>query len=202
MWVAFKPSTREALTELQNGSDRVIGVVAGAIIDSSLTDALKDELKPDSSERTQEIQSNVFQPDGILGNFGAKISIAYLLGYFTPEAYKDLMNFKYIRNLFAHYSEHNSFDTQIVRDRCANFKLIDARIQPPAVTVTYSSGATTSIDAYSTGPHGFYLHVVNYDEALKTPKGRFIATTKLFCAALEMYLTKEPPNLVKRKPVL
>ena len=122
MWVAFSDSTRKALAELETGSDRVIAVVGGAIIDSSLTDVLKQDLSIDTSDFTREIQGLVFQPDGPLGNFGAKISMAYLLGYFTREAHNDLQNFKSIRNLFAHYSEHNSFETQKIKDRCANFK--------------------------------------------------------------------------------
>ncbi len=203
MWVAFSASTRKAFSELESGSERVIGVVAGAIIDSLLTDAIKDELKLDSSEHVRKVQDDFFQPDGVGGAFGAKIMLAYLLGYFTPEAYDDLMKFKYIRNQFAHYSQFNSFDIQHINDRCEKFKLIDKRIRPPAASVTYmTSGKTVLIDSYSTGLDGFYLNVVNYDEALKTPKGRFIATAKVFCAALEIYLTKEPPNLMKRKPLL
>jgi hypothetical protein len=104
--------------------------------------------------------------------------------------------------LFAHYSEHNSFESQTIKDRCGNFKLIDRRIRPPSALVTYPSGTQKNLDSLSSGPEGFYLNVVNRDEVLKTPKGRFIATTKLFCAALELYITNEPPNLAKRKPVL
>lgn len=120
MW--FMKDTVGALDELEEGSDRTIGVVAGAIVNSFLTDALKNELSRDDTPYSKDIQNNVFQPDGPLGNFGAKIWMAYLLGYFTQDAHDDLLNFKYIRNLFAHYSEHNSFHTQRIKDRCANFK--------------------------------------------------------------------------------
>jgi hypothetical protein len=203
MWVAFSAGTRQAFSELESGSERVIGVVSGGIIDSLLTDAIKDELKLDSSEHARKVQNDFFQPDGAVGAFGAKIMLAYLLGYFTPEAYDDLMKFKYIRNQFAHYSQFNSFDIQHIKDRCEKFKLIDKRIRPPAATVTYmASGKTVPLDSYSTGPDGFYLNVVNYEESLKTPKGRFVATAKLFCAALELYLTPQLPDLARHKPVL
>jgi hypothetical protein len=193
---------RTAPRELETGSDRVIAVVAGAIIDSSLTDVLKKELNRDGSDYTREIQGHVFRPDGPLGNLGAKIWMAYLLGYFTHQAHDDLQNFAKIRNFFAHYSEHNSFETQKIKDRCANFKLVDQRINPPTATVTYPTGTKEHIDCLAGGPLGFTLNLANFEEATKTSKGRFIATAKLFCAAFEFFLTEEPPNLRKEKPVL
>lgn len=202
MWVAFSDSTRKAFSELVSGSDRVIGVVAGALIDSLLTDVVRDELKHDSSNHARKVQNDLFQPEGALGAFGAKIMLAYLLGYFTEEAYKDLMVFKYIRNQFAHYSQFSSFDIQHIRDRCGNFTLIDKRIRPPAASVTYESGKIVPLDSFSSGPGGIYLNVINPEEALTTPRGRFIATAKLFCAALEVYRTAMLPRLALQKPVL
>jgi DNA-binding MltR family transcriptional regulator len=204
MWLTFSARAREALAELDNGSDRVIGIVAGAMIDASLTDVLRKELQPNSSNHVQDVQANLFQADGPLGSFAAKISLAYLLGYFTQEAYADLQNFKYIRNLFAHSSEYNSFTVQRIKDRCANFKLIETRVIPAAASVRHSDGTSNYLDSIIANPDspGFKLGLVNHDEVKSTPRGRFVATAKLFCASLEAYLTDEPPNLAKRKPIL
>jgi hypothetical protein len=76
MWSGTK--SLAALSELENGSDRTIGIVAGAIVDFYLTEALKKELKAEDTKESKEIQAFVFQPDGPLGNFGPKISVAYL----------------------------------------------------------------------------------------------------------------------------
>jgi DNA-binding MltR family transcriptional regulator len=204
MWLTFSTRTREALAELDSASDRVIGIVAGAIIDASLTDVLKKELHPNSSDHVSDVQANFFQPDGPLGSFAAKISLAYLLGYFTQEAYADLQTFKYIRNLFAHYSEHNSFAVQRIKDRCANFKLVDTRVIPTSASAIRADGTSEYLDCIVADPYspGFRLCLVNHSEVKSTPRGRFVATAKLFCASLEVYLTDEPPNLAKQKPIL
>ena len=91
MWFALDQNTINALNELEKGPDRTVGVVAGAIVESYLTEILKRELTPDDSDYTKEIQNYTFQPDGPLGNFGAKIWVAYLLGYFSKKAHVDLL---------------------------------------------------------------------------------------------------------------
>jgi DNA-binding MltR family transcriptional regulator len=203
MWYAFRPETRNALDELQNGADRAVGIVAGAIIDSALTDILRSKHRPDTSKYTKEIQDKVFEPNGPLGNFGAKIWVAYLLGYLTQEACEDLRNFAFVRNRFAHYSMHNSFETQAIKDRCSNFTLLDKRIVPPkARVIDRVTGTTAPVDSYMASPDGWVLAVADYEETLKTPKGRFIGTVKLFCAAFEAFLSDEPPNVAKHLPLL
>jgi DNA-binding MltR family transcriptional regulator len=198
MWFALDQNTINALDELEKGPDRTVGVVAGAIVESYLTEILKRELTPDDSDYTKEIQNYTFQPDGPLGNFGAKIWVAYLLGYFSKKAHVDLLNFKHIRNLFAHYSEHNSFQTQKIRDRCSNFTLINELVRGPMATRS-GGGISASMDSmmYSKSANTFHLNMVNHDEVLKVPKGRFITTVKLLCAAFELF---GQGNL--RKPIL
>jgi len=34
---------------------------------------------------------------------------------------------------------------------------------------------------------GICLHLVEYEDAMETSKGKFIAVAKLFCAGLELY---------------
>jgi hypothetical protein len=204
MWVAFRAETRQALKELDGCSDRVLAIVAGALVDSVLTDILKKELSPATSARVTQVQANFFQPEGPLGNFGAKISLAYLLGFLTEEAYLDLLTFKYIRNLFAHYSEHNSFDVPKIKDRCANFKLVDSRTGPPSNGVIQPDGKkelTGTISMDSEHP-GLKLGLPDYDELKSTPRGRFLGTAKLFCANLEVFSTDSMPGLKQTKPII
>jgi DNA-binding MltR family transcriptional regulator len=193
MWLAFNRVIVDAFAELKNGSDRTIGIVAGAIVDSSLTDILQGVLRRDDSDYSRDIQSKVFQPDGPLGNFGAKIWVAYLLGYLTEIAHDDLQNFKNIRNLFAHYSDHNSFETQRIKDRCANFRLINDRVLPAQVTFA-KDGATQLVDSVFASHNGVCLCLVNHEEALKTAKSRFISAAKLFCAGFEIHRTAHSPK--------
>jgi len=192
MRLGLSDVTNKALEELQNGTDRTIAVVSGAIVDSHLTDLLKNNFKRDDTEYSTKILNNVFQPEGPLGNFGAKIWVAYLMGYLSPIAHDDLQNLRFIRNQFAHYSQSNSFETQRIKDRCANFKLISEHIRPAAVSREPGGPLVDSV----TAQHKVLLHLVDHQEALATPKSRFVNTAKLFVAALEI----SRPLL--RKPIL
>lgn len=181
MWVNFRVGTVENFAELERGSDRTIGVVASAVVESYLTGALKKEIHRDDTPYSNQVRSDTFNHDGPLGSFGAKIQLAYLMGYLTPEAHRDLTNLKNIRNQFAHYAEQHSFATDKIRDRCANFTLINERTRDiPGATIP-------SLNGMSVEDVKIYLDLACRDEILATPKGRFVNTAKLFCAAFEFY---------------
>ena len=118
-----------------------------------------------------------------LGNLGPKSWMMYLLGYLSEDALDDLATFVKIRNLFAHYSEHNSFESQRVRDRCANFKLLKSNVLKSEVV--HDHKLTDGVQMLS--GKGICLHLVEYEDAMETSKGKFIAVAKLFCAGLELY---------------
>jgi DNA-binding MltR family transcriptional regulator len=182
MWLGINPTTIAAFAEIENGSDRTIAVVSGAIVDSAVTDILRRDIKRDDSTYNRDIQNRVFQPEGPLGNLGPKSWMMYLLGYLSENALDDLASFIKIRNLFAHYSEHNSFESQKVRDRCANFNLLKSNVLKSEVV--HDNKLT---DGVRFSDEGICLLLVQYDEAMRTPKGKFIAVAKLFCAGLELY---------------
>ena len=93
MWLGINPTTIAAFAEIENGSDRTIAVVSGAIVDSAVTDILRRDLKRDDSPYSQVIQNRVFQPEGPLGNLGPKSWMMYLLGYLSEDALDDLATF-------------------------------------------------------------------------------------------------------------
>jgi hypothetical protein len=98
MWLARGIIGFETLKELESGPDRTVGIVAGAVVESSIEIAIKKELCKDQSDYGKKVQADLFSSDGVLGTFGAKIGMAFLLGYFSPEAHRDILNLKYIRN--------------------------------------------------------------------------------------------------------
>jgi hypothetical protein len=196
MWFTVK--ALDVVSEIENGSDRTIGVVAGAVVDSYLTDALKRKLVPRrrNPETRLKVQTDIFSPEGALGAFGAKIQLAYLLGYFTDDAYADMQAFKYIRNLFAHYAEHNSFEASKVKDRCANFRLLKSHVSETGSYTIRKSGKVR-LETVGVASNKLSLSLIDREKALKGPKERFITTAKLFIAALELHRQRQlkPPIL-------
>jgi len=184
MWFARDGMPLETIAELDGGSDRTVAVVATAIVESFIQDAIKNDLCRDQSKYGLEVEANSFSPDGVLGTFGAKISLAFHLGYLTEDAHRDLLNLKYLRNKFAHYSDNYSFDIQFIKDRCANFRLINSRVKQTTTFLRATDGSVIKSESVSVNERdGVYLNLPEPAEALKTAKGRFVATAKLFCVA-------------------
>lgn len=199
MWYTFKESSEAALAELIDAPDRTVGIVAAAMVESYLTDALKKELHKDDTDFTNHVRANLFNPDGALGPFAAKIKLAYLMGYLTPEGYDDLQNIKNIRNLFAHYMEHGSFSAQRIKDRCTNFKLVDKRVRKPMMRARSGEGDWIEREGLSIASNTVFLNLRDAEQVVKEPKGRFVAMAKLFVAAFELYASTGKPL---KKPIV
>jgi DNA-binding MltR family transcriptional regulator len=108
VWLTFKVHNLSVFGELEGGPDRSVVIIASTIVESYLTDLLKSDLRGDISDvrYTKQVLSESFNPEGKLGAFGTKISLAFLLGYLTKDAHADLKNISKIRNKFAHYAEY------------------------------------------------------------------------------------------------
>src|SRR4051794_6126530 len=70
MWLTSDSVELEAIEELEKASDRSVAVIAGAIIDSQLTDAILTDLHRDNTAYSRKVRHEVFNADGPLGNFG------------------------------------------------------------------------------------------------------------------------------------
>ncbi len=123
------------------------------------------------------------------------------MGYFTPPAYDDLHNLKYIRNLFAHYTEHNSFNTQKITDRCANFKMIQSRVRQSTSQVVRRKEGKIILDTLALADKKIFLNLAKPKEALATSRDRFVTTAKLFVAAFECH-QNEDRHYRLPKPIL
>lgn len=70
-------------------------------------------------------RQRLFGPDrGPLGDFSAKIIIAYALKVIGPITKDDLDLIRLLRNGFAHSRMHFTFETPEVREVCEHFKLL------------------------------------------------------------------------------
>ena len=75
----------KALNELASQSDRSAAMVATAILDLVLTEALKSYLHTDTN-----IAAHFFAADGPVGDLGAKVDLAFLVGLVSETSWRDL----------------------------------------------------------------------------------------------------------------
>lgn len=104
--------------EVKSGSDRSVSIVLAALVEDNLTDFIRSRLVKDD-----ELQSRFFGPGGVLGDFATKIHTAYLLGFISKAAWKELDTIRRIRNDFAHKLKTSKFTSQSVQARCAQLSL-------------------------------------------------------------------------------
>jgi hypothetical protein len=148
----------------------------------------------DDTPYSAKVRAEMFKPEGVVGTFGARIGLGYLLGYFTPDAHADLVTFPKIRNRFAHFAEHNSFGTNSVRTLCANFKLVNSHVAKSQSFVQVNDLERAYFETVGLGHNRVRVELVDPDATLKEAKGRFVTTAKLFCAGLEFFMAKKHPQ--------
>lgn len=102
---------KEAFSE----SERSGVVLVGAELDLILKSFLSPYFLPD-----QKWGINLFSPEGPLGDFSAKIEMAYRLGFLVPAQHHDLHIIRKIRNKFAHGEQGVGFNDDSLRDMCLN----------------------------------------------------------------------------------
>ena len=93
-----------SIFELDSQSDRSAAIVAGAILDHMLMEALKVYLQP-----KEKITKDFFVISGPLGDLGPKIDLAFLVGLVNEDTRRDLVTVKDIRNKFAHGLDVSDF---------------------------------------------------------------------------------------------
>lgn len=202
MWLVSTAHELAAIKEIEEAPDRTIGIVAGAIIASKLSDVLRRALG-DDSRYAKKVRNQMFEHEGPLGSFGAHIHMAYLIGLLSEQGHTDLQTLKKIRNLFAHYAEHNTFETERIRALCKNFRLVDDkdRVFERAILKRDTPEKTfeVSLDAVTNVEGIVALAIKKEGDDTESPKWRFLTSSKLFCATLDYYWTE--PKAV-RVPLL
>lgn len=198
MWLVSDVHELAAIKEIEQASDRAIGIVAGAIIASKLSDVLRRALG-DESPYAKKVRNQMFEHEGPLGTFAAHINMAYLIGLLSEKGHGDLQTFKKVRNLFAHYAEHNTFDTERIKALCKNFRLIDEELRVHDQVIfkrdTPEEKFEIPVDAVVIERGLVTLGIKKAGDNTASPKWRFLTSSKLFCATLDRYLEK-PQELV------
>jgi hypothetical protein len=87
-----------AMAELEEQTDRGAAIIAAALLEHHLGEAIRTRLTPLNSA----MRDNLFGSRGSLGGFQAKIDMGFALGLYTKDAHHDLDSIRKIRNRFAH----------------------------------------------------------------------------------------------------
>jgi mannitol operon repressor len=103
--------------ELQRETDRGLPLVAAALIDEKLINALRSFMcEGKAAERL------LSEPNAPLGTFSARIDACFALGLIDEDEYQEITLVRKVRNLFAHSSSGLSFDNEKVVGLCASLK--------------------------------------------------------------------------------
>lgn len=123
--------TKENITalerELYSGPDRAAAVVLASLVERSLGHLLRLSMR-------EEGIGDIFDSDGLLGSFGAKIQICYALKLIGPTTRHDLTIIRVLRNQFAHSRKPIRFSTDVVKTACQHLSIPDL----PGVTLSFS----------------------------------------------------------------
>jgi DNA-binding MltR family transcriptional regulator len=109
--------------ELYGASDRAVAIMLGAFVEAALSKYLKAQLRQDMNA---EQRSAVYDYDGPLGRFSAKIAMAFAMAAIGPVCRHDLDLIRIIRNGFAHSQKSIKFDDPETAAVCANLKTPDS----------------------------------------------------------------------------
>ena len=124
MWITLSQTETstffDIIREVEGGSPRAVAVVAGAFVEEHLTKLIRWRLIKERIKSDVDLQEQMFRPGGPLGDFGNKISLAYLMGFISKDAWKELDTIRLIRNSFAHKVEINRWNIQRISALCDN----------------------------------------------------------------------------------
>ena len=99
-WAIFpdEKDTKAVIELLTTGSERVMAVVGGALLEEAIDRTLRERLL-----KIPRLVDNLLEVDRPLGNMGPKIDLLRLLGAFDDKAHLAMKGIAGVRNFFAHH---------------------------------------------------------------------------------------------------
>lgn len=105
-------SMRQAHERLSKSRHPGVALVSAASLDRTLEGALRTKMNTLNSE----LAGRLFGDTRPLGNFSAKIDLAFALGLIDSDNYKRLTTIRKIRNVFAHADDFVDFHTPAIQN--------------------------------------------------------------------------------------
>ena len=114
MGVPTSEELNNIIAELNGTSDRAAALVGAAMVENFIEALLSSCF---AVTDMSFLKKNVFDHSGPLGTFSSKNTMAYAIGAYGPEYYRDIDLIRKIRNDFAHSLNALSFDTPAIKSR-------------------------------------------------------------------------------------
>ena len=169
-WSTTSEHESTAIMHLAKSDDHTAAIMAAAIIEARLRQALEQQF-----QRNDKVEQEMFRSTGPLGSFSAKIKLAFLMGIINEETYRDLNTIKEVRNRFAHLVEVTHFDSSNIKSLTDRLSLIGKHFE----------------DLREPGQNFANLHkkdlMMNMEglaEKLTIPRWRYLMTAMLLTTAL------------------
>jgi hypothetical protein len=108
--------------EFYGESDRACAILLSGMVESALEGALRSVLRPDLSS---DLAKRLFEGDGVISTFSAKINLGFALAVFGAKSKHDLELIKLMRNAFAHCRLPLKFETPEVSEVCEHLRIPD-----------------------------------------------------------------------------
>lgn len=109
------------VAELAGQSDRACGIVAASMLETVLEQVLRKRFVEGKAEE-------LFDVNGPLSSFSAKINIAAAMGIITKAEHRELHTVRKIRNDFAHNLNRSSFGVAPIKTHVAQLRLSRSKI--------------------------------------------------------------------------
>jgi hypothetical protein len=191
---AFKEFTKSSLTvddigpmeeEFYGQNDRACGILFGSYVDSALVSAIKSVMRPDLSNA---LSGDLFDYEGPIGTFSARINLAYALALFGKKTKHDLDLIRLMRNQFAHCRLPLRFDMPAVANVCAHLQIPDTQqATHPFVFASFVKTIELMDTPLHTDPHN--------------PKRRFIVSCHTIVHGLLNFGTRKNRTPLQSSPL-
>ena len=157
-------------------------LVGAAILEERLTRIF--QVLFDSKQAPRKLQESIFDSNGPLSTFSAKIKLAYSLGLIDRSSFEDLETVRRIRNRFAHTPKQVEFIGSVVSTEIERMHCVQAhRKSMPRFSNTGMDSPPTKLQEAELRAQGY----VKYTKSIFT----------LGVMSLQVELTKAATNVLR-----
>jgi hypothetical protein len=178
-WIKGDKDDEEFINELANYPDRIVGLLAPAIVDKRLERAIRARWTDIPNDA---LLKDLFRDGGPLGSFAIRIKIGFAIRIYGKDAYNDLRSLNKIRNAFAHKVAAKDFNDESIKDR-SNKLLLPSKY----LTSSVDTLAGTLAPMFEPSTDATFFDVIaamGHHAMLADPtdaRGRFVRTCEILC---------------------